>query len=118
MTTFQCELCLPKIRVFKRKQGLNEHIKLKHGKTPQEPVLCDICNLPFVNDQSLNTHKNKYHPDEQLNYPCSKCDFIGLTKSGLDSHLKTHEEPTFKCEQCDLSYYHKTSLTKHIKTSH
>ncbi len=116
MNQHQCEICLPVIKIYKKRDGLTEHIRLKHGN--RSVVRCDSCNIEFVNNQSYNTHRNKYHPEHRVEYPCDVegCDFVFDTKSGFDSHKKTHEEPKFCCDQCSNKYYHKTSLTKHKKT--
>lgn len=58
-------------------------------------MICDICDVPFKNNQTLNRHKRKKH--------------------GIFKRLK---QETFDCDDCGASFRGKKNLRKHIRAVH
>ena len=64
---YKCEDC---DKVYKNKDGLRQHIKIKHS-TSVESVQCTKCDKYFVNKYSLNDHLRQVHPSKL--HSCSFC---------------------------------------------
>ncbi len=56
-------------KTYKKKNYLQQHIKLKHSKV--EPLQCLKCDKHFVNKYSLGNHVRLVHPSKLLT--CTFC---------------------------------------------
>jgi NAD-dependent SIR2 family protein deacetylase len=56
---YQCENC---DKVYKKKGGLQQHIKVKHSRI--ESLQCIKCDKYFVNKYKLRHHLYKTHPSK------------------------------------------------------
>ncbi len=56
---YECDNC---DKVFKKKEYLRKHIKLKHSKL--QSLQCDKCDKHFINKLSLQQHVRQVHPSK------------------------------------------------------
>jgi uncharacterized C2H2 Zn-finger protein len=63
---YKCENC---DKVYKRKDSLRDHIKLKHSKV--QSLKCVKCDKHFLNKRSLTQHLYKVHPTKL--HSCTFC---------------------------------------------
>jgi len=68
-------------------QSFRLHMNSKHFKIRYE---CDKCNLSTSSLQYLSQHKKSVHCNINKVYTCNLCNYIGKTKEGLTTHLKSH----------------------------
>ncbi|KAK8788872.1 hypothetical protein V5799_021353 [Amblyomma americanum] len=138
ITPFKCPKCK---RSFTTDTGLQNHLKKLHS----DPVICHLCNLPFVRQHNLVVHLMQRHgqtaqyrctscrkpfftEDDLNNHKsvckgdvyrhCAHCSFKGANYKELCQHVvQCHPEvPQFKCDICDLVFIHKIRLRMHIRT--
>lgn len=138
ITPFKCPKCK---RSFTTDTGLQNHLKKSHS----DPVICHLCNLPFVRQHNLVVHLMQRHgqtaqyrctscrkpfftEDDLNNHKsvckgdvyrhCAHCSFKGANYKELCQHVvQCHPEvPQFKCDTCDLVFIHKIRLRMHIRT--
>ena len=71
---------------------------------------------------SLFEHKPGYiepNRDQNLTYPCDKCEKIFPYKSDLKKHeMAQHYGTKCKCSQCGLQYSREDNLQHHIRRVH
>ncbi|KAJ8966603.1 hypothetical protein NQ314_003433 [Rhamnusium bicolor] len=103
-----CEYCGNKTFYF----GLKEHIAKMH-----QPRSCDICNLVFYDEKSMENHR-KSHQEEPLkeDFICNICNKQFEFPRYLKAHIKRHEEnyKKFKCDLCEKTFSSKRDLTDHL----
>lgn len=126
---------------FATEMALQNHEKKSHG----DPVICHLCNMPFVRQHNLVVHMMQKHgqtaqhrcsncrkpffTEEDLAAhkdvckgdayrDCSNCSFKGTTYKELCEHVvQCHPDvPQFKCETCGLISVHKVRHRAHIRT--
>ena len=61
---------------------------------------CEFCGKEFIN--SLKCRKHRYQVHKDAVYNCKLCKASFKTKSILNNHLKTHNEPMFSCDFCQM----------------
>ena len=90
---YKCNECQ---REFKRKDKLNEHINKSHNDHTEE---CFLCMESCIKEISMKKHlKSKMHKSNlslkmflNSHFPCTKCESILKSESGLKDHLvKNH----------------------------
>ena len=89
------------------------------GKTYERRHGCKYCLKYFEGKQSLDRHIMNIHKNKEK-LTCSQCGIKFLSKDGLKSHLKTHEENysnEYKCLKCDKIYKHESDLFRHCRTT-
>jgi hypothetical protein len=63
---YECEDC---DKVYKKKDGLRAHIKIKHSKN--QSLQCDKCYKYFLNKYKLKDHVRGVHPSKL--HSCTFC---------------------------------------------
>lgn len=135
---FKCGKCK---RGFVSEAALQNHEKKDHT----DPVVCHICNLPFLRRHNLVVHMMQRHgqtaqhrctacrrpfftEDELAAHKssckgdtyrdCAHCSFKGATYRELCDHVvQCHPEAAqFKCDTCGLVSIHKTKNRSHMRT--
>ncbi|CAL4141495.1 unnamed protein product [Meganyctiphanes norvegica] len=125
---YACEYCT---YATNRKQELTRHIEGKHLKItpprrrgPKQPNIQrkQVKVLPLFVPQTVSQQPETQelgiikHAGEKP-YPCPHCDYKGVTKSKLLTHLTIHsEDKPIKCHLCDYKCALKDALNKHMRT--
>ena len=78
------------------KRKLQHDVPLKRTTSFQ----CEFCGKEFIN--SLKCRKHRYQVHKDAVYNCKLCRASFKTKSILNNHLKTHNEPMFSCDFCQM----------------
>lgn len=109
----ECEFCQ---RVFYTRAFFERHMRT-HMKTwqPAVPQLknytCQFCSAKFLHPGSLRQHY-KMHKEPQ--FLCNECGKACMTKSLLDSHMRTHTgEKPYVCKICLKSFTNRSVLEVH-----
>ena len=93
-----CKLC---DKIYKRLDGLREHIKNVHEK--QSDIQCPECD--FVSKDYLEVRRHRKY---EHNLGLGVCDLCGKQFSpqvGFDHHVEnTHVNGSFPCENCEEIY--------------
>lgn len=135
---FKCSKCK---RSFISEVALQNHEKKDHT----DPVICHVCNLPFLRRHNLVVHMMQRHgqtaqhrctacrrpfftEDELAAHKssckgdtyrdCAHCSFKGATYRELCEHVvQCHPEVTqFKCDTCGQVSIHKVKHRSHVRT--
>lgn len=135
---YKCAKCK---KSFTTEVALQNHEKKVHS----DPVICHLCNMPFVRQHNLVVHMMQKHgqtaqhrcsscrkpffTEEDLAAHkdvckgdayrhCANCSFKGATYKELCEHVtQCHPDvPQFKCETCGLISIHKVRHRAHIRT--
>ena len=53
---------------------------------------------------------------QQNFFRCLKCSYPCSSKSALDNHMRTHNQPLFQCPKCASAFTQKSLLDDHLKT--
>ncbi|XP_075541276.1 uncharacterized protein LOC142575638 [Dermacentor variabilis] len=138
VTPYKCTKCK---RSFTTEAALKNHEEKSHS----DPVICHLCNLPFVRQHNLVVHMMQRHgqtaqhrctscrkpffTEEDLAAHknlckgdiyrhCGLCSFKGAIYKELCEHVvQCHPEvPQFKCETCGLVSIHKVRHRGHVRT--
>ena len=109
---FHCDQC--DFKTFTDKH-LSIHIKTVHS----EDLICEICEKPFKNVNSLHKHIKEVHLKQRRSnkiVKCKVCDFQNVTYE-LRKHMKeVHPEfKPFNCDDCDQSFALSMDLWSHKK---
>lgn len=70
---------------YGRKDHLQRHLKLKHGKAPT--LTCDACKQSFANLKLLGNHKKVMHSIRE-HFICLVCDNVYSHKQSLKKHME------------------------------
>jgi len=127
-----CEECN---KNFKSNQVYRQHVKRIHNRG--DPVQCDVCERLCPDQQKLQEHRLRRHPDvveqEQgypvIKYPCLKCPEDSRPVYTVNRDLSKHNtvkhsgrpkkpEPTENqhfCELCGKGYKKKWPLVLHMR---
>ena len=108
---FKCEHCS---KVFNTVNYLQEHTRRIHENKPDQRV-CEQCGLVCTSRTNLRRHKARSHPTDSSRQ-CKTCGYMAADNSGLQIHLRVHEEPNFICRFCAKAVKSKQSLQAHERS--
>lgn len=103
-------------KVFRRKQTLRVHCRIKHSMVKLEPkvFMCEECGKTFKNISSLKDHRYK-HTGEEFPYKCDQCGKGYLSQRTYRDHQMRHAGiKNFVCPYCGLRKTTKSELRIHI----
>ena len=112
--SFSCNLqgCEKKFTTI---YNLNSHLKL-HERSFAHP--CVKCEEKFQTERDLQLHMGKDHKhdiESNLKCPIAGCSKIYITKSTLESHIKSHNnESVIKCSICEKVFDKPSRLKSHM----
>ena len=93
--------------------SLTLHIKYMHTN---EVLKCNECNFETPRDQILKQHIKKYHRQAYKNFPCTLCDFKGISAGDLKKHIEEkHNGTKFPCDRCSYKASTPGHLAYHSK---
>ncbi|KAL4251951.1 hypothetical protein ABKN59_005840, partial [Abortiporus biennis] len=118
-------------KTFKNVEGLQEHIRTKHGTK----FRCPVCSQSFSKQKSLNKHiKNIGHNTSRVGarqgaststsissardqLSCCGCSEKFCSQRILDAHVATsHPELRPQCSQCSLAFNSTIDYNNHIRS--
>ena len=106
--------CLHCGKTFCRKQRLETHKELKHGR---EELSCSSCDYKSFSEKALFRHNRSVH--EGIRFTCDQCPFQATSQGNVTVHKKNkHDGVRYKCDQCDHSVTQYHNLVKHKKSKH
>ncbi|XP_015183662.1 PREDICTED: zinc finger protein 709-like [Polistes dominula] len=114
---YRCKHC---IKCYRKETSLKRHL-LKHE---ERKFVCNVCNMKFVRQDRLKSHRDRYGHDEDkdCSIPQKPPDdklAIKLINSWIREELDSDNEGKgFPCEICGKSYDTKKSLLKHQTNTH
>ena len=95
--------------------SLTLHIKQIHTS---EVHVCKECNFETNVKQRLKEHTKEYHIAKS-NFPCTLCDFNGISAGDLKNHIEEkHDATKFPCDKCSYKASTPGHLAYHIKKLH
>ena len=95
--------------------SLTLHIKQIHTS---EVHVCKECNFETNVKQRLKEHTKEYHIAKS-NFPCTLCDFMGISAGDLKKHIEErHDATKFPCDKCSYKASTPGHLAYHIKKLH
>lgn len=101
-----CDVCA---KVFKTKEGFQEHMKTQHMGIEEPRVQCTFCGAWLKNRGTLNKHL-KIHTDKPQ--VCDICHKTKPTRTALNHHKRlVHGDASFNCTICEKSFKRQLSLT-------
>ncbi|VEN52845.1 unnamed protein product [Callosobruchus maculatus] len=111
------------------KYQLSLHMLKHHPETADSYKFstCAYCNAAFTNEQTLDEHTTKKHPDSFRTistkiYECTYCAFKTVQKAAFAGHKLKHPETAgFKlstCVHCNITFKRKRSLDGHMLRKH
>ncbi|CAH0549495.1 unnamed protein product [Brassicogethes aeneus] len=118
--SFQCDFCPKK---YKRRCGLNAHIKNIHNREPQKQLKFKKQTVKqdhFKKHLKLNKRKNHL----KNHFKCNFCHYTAAALKTLNSHMLNKHEPQNKinltgkmhvCPKCSYSTGHKSNYDDHTK---
>jgi len=102
-------------QIYETKDKLAQHISYVHK---EEPCICDVCSVQFLNKTKLKKHKRKVHGDIE-NVPCPHCDQVIETKYKLSQHIaQAHKAEPSVCDVCSAVFKNRHSLMGHKRKVH
>lgn len=80
---------------------------------------CKYCSKLLPNQTALTRHLVQVHGMEKPE-KCTQCDYRGITKAELKSHMQTHlseseKSKNYQCHMCEKSYRARRALIEHEK---
>lgn len=113
-----CKICN---KEFQRPYRLQAHMAKHHNPDVEFPYQCSFasCVKSFKTWSQLQAHVKNDHPKLR----CSVCDKPCVGESGLQMHMKVHDESlvtrNWKCSLCDsMSFARKSSMLDHYAKEH
>lgn len=104
----KCKYCE---KEFALDTSLLQHLKKHEGP---EAVECDVCQIPFTNQNDLKIHKKRLHSDGLKPHICTVCKKAFAKSCDLKKHQRIHTgERPYICHICDKTFTHPTSLRNH-----
>ena len=115
-----CNLC---DIIFKRKDNLVRHNKIKHVVDDEldymEPIECDICEEIFSRKDNLIRHKQINHQCQgSSKFECNECGKQFSRRDALHRHKNVHQSvpnTIFSCGLCDTKFTEKNNFQRHQK---
>ncbi|XP_053623468.1 zinc finger protein 3 homolog isoform X6 [Plodia interpunctella] len=107
---FKCVLCP---NVYKHFKQIQEHMSVHYPN-----YLCDVCNRPFVNKNSLKGHLGRH---EQGEYKCGFCPKIFSTserKCDHERHVHIGDHVRNKCPYCPAKFVSYNKRKEHMVIEH
>ena len=93
--------------------SLTLHIRYMHTN---QVLKCNECNFETPREQRLKQHINKYHQRASYNFPCTLCDFKGISAGDLKKHIEEkHDGTKFPCDRCSYKASTPGHLAYHSK---
>ena len=148
---FQCEQCSKKFRssnilrlhVSKNHGGSTSNKQVRKNKKPimKRKAYCNLCYVNFKYNSKFKKHVEKVHKndqeflerdltDEDLKFPCVKCDKKFVKEAILRNHLAFHKQvesawtrkyyknKRYTCNLCYCNYRDSSALVKHFSKIH
>ncbi|XP_055910110.1 zinc finger protein 391-like [Eupeodes corollae] len=103
-------------KVFRRRQTLRVHCRIKHSEVKYEPkiFICEECGKTFKNISALKEHRFK-HTGEDYPYKCDQCGKGYVSQRTYRDHQMRHAGiKNFVCPYCGLRKTTKSELRIHI----
>jgi len=94
----KCKYCS---KIFHKNSIMLKHIKSVHENPGN--IKCDICEVIFSTQSSLNRHQKNHIKNRPKPFKCNKCDYATDRNSSLKGHLKAHEKG--KCDKCNTNLH-------------
>lgn len=117
--TFKCVECS---RLFATYSDLVYHIIIVHqnkpspSQSPQSPLTCKECAMPFNTTELLNEHIKEQHIVERIQ--CSMCPNQEEFKSMAELNRHKRDSHSLKCNKCGRLFYNQEELDKHMVSKH
>ena len=92
-----------------------------------EKLKCDICNVSFDSEGTLNQHMLNEHKERLSQLNCNLCSFQASTRREFINHIPIHgdSDPTtrmqinqWKCRNCEEFFENKVLLMNHRRDNH
>lgn len=100
---FQCA------KVFKTKEGFQDHMKTQHMGIEEPRVQCTVCGAWLKNRGTLNKHMKIHTDSPQV---CDICHKLKPTRTALNHHKRlVHGDASFHCTICKKTFKRQLSLT-------
>lgn len=113
---FSCLYCDKR---FNQKVTLQVHEKIHTEKVKQECEFCHrVFYRPVLFERHIRKHLNQMKPTvpRLKNYACQYCTAKFSHPGSLKYHYKMHKEPQFLCNRCGKAYITKSLLESHMRT--
>lgn len=105
-----CDVCA---KVFKTKEGFQDHMKTQHMGIEEPRVQCTICGAWLKNRGTLNKHMKIHTDSPQV---CDICHKMKPTRTALNHHKRlVHGDASFHCTICKKTFKRQLSLTVSLK---
>ena len=109
---FSCRFCQ---FITDNKENLISHLNRTH-KAGLEDYFCNVCDMKFLNNKSMNQHKISEHGGKFVCRYCLKKFQAGCS---LRDHVESfHENVKHVCDLCGRSYSNIATLRKHKRSMH
>ncbi|XP_022916535.2 oocyte zinc finger protein XlCOF19-like [Onthophagus taurus] len=106
---YRCEMCQKSFTVpSKYQRHLRIHFKEKVFICPVEN-----CGKSFTDKSNLKGHEFT-HLNVKL-FGCTVCNKSYRTRTQLNDHMKSHDNPKFSCKDCGKKYKWKSNLLVHLR---
>lgn len=101
-----CDVCA---KVFKTKEGFQDHMKTQHMGIEEPRVQCTFCGAWLKNRGTLNKHMHIHTDSPEV---CDICHKIKPTRTALNHHKRlVHGDASFHCTICKKTFKRQLSLT-------
>lgn len=101
-----CDVCA---KVFKTKEGFQDHMKTQHMGIEEPRVQCTFCGAWLKNRGTLNKHMHIHTDSPQV---CDICHKMKPTRTALNHHKRlVHGDASFHCTICKKTFKRQLSLT-------
>ncbi|XP_037936408.1 zinc finger protein 484-like [Teleopsis dalmanni] len=89
---------------------LNKEIETDH--------ICKECSRKFSSKWALTQHLKRHAQIKE--HICKVCGVAKVTRSELQTHMRTHEPnlEKFKCTICPKEFKHKNAISRHVRVVH
>jgi len=112
--SFKCDKC---DYVAKNSKLLQGHQDVHKEWKEADFVECMKCHKKLRNKTALRNHIRKVHSEKQFTCDHLNCNYVGRTKSVMNSHEASHEKK-FDCNICEKLFRYKSELRIHILIKH
>ena len=117
---FPCNKCsYVAIRFVIFQNHVNRNHNTEYESELSSEQVCLLCDFTYRNLKVYQKHKFSAHGFKTRNYPCNKCNFVGLRIQSLQNHVDTvHGGKTYSCDLCGFIVDRYTKLELHIRNFH